>query len=119
MVESLSRNQRPEGLSDEQYELYLKIAFETDIIFWSRSLLDSIGRETQTLGTLRGYVAKWIRENVQNQEDIEEYVQVLDTRIQENQTPECPNCNTMGRVGPSTLGGEGCDWYCYECCHTF
>ena len=29
---------------------------------------------------------------------------------------ECPNCHTVGRVGPSAVGGTH---YCYECCHTW
>lgn len=33
--------------------------------------------------------------------------------------PTCPYCHTRGRSGPSTLGGPGCSWYCYECCGTY
>lgn len=31
----------------------------------------------------------------------------------------CPECGTIGRSGPSTLGGPGCTRYCYECCAVY
>lgn len=30
----------------------------------------------------------------------------------------CPECGTIGRLGPSTLCGPGDTRYCYECCAT-
>jgi hypothetical protein len=62
-MDSLSSNQRPEGLSDRQYAIYRQLAFHTDIPDWPQPLLNSFGTETQTIGTARGYVAKWITDN--------------------------------------------------------
>lgn len=62
-MESYSRDERPEDLSDRQYEIYLAVAFQVQIPDWPRSLLNSFGTETQTSGTARGYVAQWIRSN--------------------------------------------------------
>ncbi|NCN07196.1 hypothetical protein GW933_00740 [Candidatus Falkowbacteria bacterium] len=121
-MKSLSRDQRPDGLNDRQYELYQFLAFNLQIPYWPQEVRNSFGSETLSFDITRGYVAQWIRETPLA--DVEAKVeaaisQVCDKAWEDTETPECPNCGSLGRVASSSLGGEGCEWYCYKCCHTF
>ena len=66
LANSLSRDERPEGMTDTQWIEYRKLmpgGKTSEIGSWPRELLDSFsGTPTLTIGTCRGHVAKWIME---------------------------------------------------------
>lgn len=62
----LSRNERPEGMSDSQWQYFCDLMpnGSTELICaWPRELLDSFGTETQTAGSIRAHVAEWVMQN--------------------------------------------------------
>ena len=132
-IESLSRDQRPIGLTDYQYKMYCMLAIDLrwEIDSWAISLLLSFGTETLCEGTISGYVAKWIRETDSDHlfglinEVIDKAQAKAKKEAEEDGIPRCPRCNSRDKkVVEIKLYGlgvpvTGCEWYCYSCTNVF
>jgi len=73
--------------------------------------------ETAAIGGFR-----WFQVHHKTSAEVERLMvaaQTIEDEDQRHEEPTCPHCGTTGRSGPSTLGGPGCQWYCYKCCETY